>query len=115
MYSKNYKGRCDKKRISKCKDVIRCYDAIMIAYVDVLEKDEDVVEVRCNVPLEDFCIGDYTTDFVCILRNGDIRVRECVIRNKLVHHITVKWMDASRNYWLRRGVHDWGIVINAEE
>lgn len=114
MYSKNYKGRCNKKRISKCKDVVRCYNSIMAAYIEALEKDENIVEVCCNVPLDDFSLGEYTTDFVCTLKSGDIRVRESVQRDKITHHVTVKWMDASRTYWLHRGVHDWGIVTNEE-
>lgn len=114
MYSKKYKGKCVKKRISKSNDVIRCFDDIMIAYVNELEKDDNIVEVQCNIPLDDFSLGEYTTDFVCKLKDGSLRVRECVQRDKLTHHITVKWMDASRTYWLRREVRDWGIVTNAD-
>lgn len=114
MYSKKYKGKCVKKKIVKSNDVIRCFDDIMLAYVNELEKDDNIVEVKCNVSLDDFSLGEYTTDFVCKLRDGSLRVRECVLRDKLTHHITVKWMDASRTYWLHRGVKDWGIVTNVD-
>ena len=115
MYSKNYKGRCEKRKIDKCKDVIRCYDSIMTAYVNELEHDENVVEVRVNVLLDDFPLGEFTTDFVCTLKDGSLRVRECVYRDKIEHPVVVKKLDASRVYWLHRGIHDWGIVTNAEK
>ncbi len=113
MYNKNYKGRCNKRKIDKCKDVIRCYDSIMTAYVNKLEKDENVVEVRVNVPLDDFPLGEFTTDFVCTMKDESLRVRECVFRDKIEHPIVAKKLDASRAYWLRRGVTDWGLVVDA--
>ncbi len=115
MYSKNYKGRCDKRKIDKCKSVIRCYDSIMTSYASLLEKDDEVVEVRVNVPLDDFSLGEFTTDFVCALNDGSLRVRECVFRDKVEHPIVVKKLDASRAYWLKRGVKDWGLVVDAVE
>lgn len=42
-------------------------------------------------------------------------IRECVFRNHLAKPMTVKLLDASRIYWLRRGLSDWGLVIDAEE
>ena len=39
-------------------------------------------------------------------------VRECVEEKYLM---TVKLLDASRTYWLRLGVQDWGLVIDGEE
>jgi hypothetical protein len=36
-------------------------------------------------------------------------------RNRLTKPLNVKLLDMSRNYWTKRGVADWGIVINAEE
>lgn len=41
-------------------------------------------------------------------------VRECVERKYLMKPLTVKLLDASREYWERRGVTDWGLVINEE-
>ena len=37
MRKKNYKGRCEKRQISKCEDVCRTYDAIQHGYPDRLE------------------------------------------------------------------------------
>lgn len=73
MRKKNFKGRCEKRTISKCDEVCRTFDPIQYAYADILQASEDIKEIRCNVPL-----------------------------------------DASRLYWLRRGVTDWGLVINEE-
>ena len=47
--------------------------------------------------------------------DGDFMVRECVERKFLMKPRTVKLLDASKNYWLRHGVKDWGLVIDAEK
>ncbi len=114
MRKKNYKGRCEKRSISKCKEICRTYDAIQYAYADILQASEDIKEIRCNVPLDDLSIGEYTSDFVCVKSNDDLLVRECVNRKFLTKPLTVKLLDASRLYWLHRGVTDWGLVLNEE-
>lgn len=115
MRKKDYKGRCEKKTVSKCKDICRLYDKIQIAYVDILQADEDITEIRCNVVLDTVEGGIYTTDFVCVKKNRDLLVRECVQRNKISKPMTVRLLDISREYWLKHGVTDWGIVTDAEE
>lgn len=115
MRKKGYKGRCTKRSISKCEDVCRTYDAVQTAYVDILQADESIVEIRCNVFLEGLSEGDYTSDFVCVKAGGDLLVRECVFRKFLTKPLTVKLLDASREYWVNRGVTDWGIVIDSLE
>ena len=42
-------------------------------------------------------------------------VRECVQRKHLMKPMTVKLLDDSREYWLRHGVSDWGLVIDEEK
>ena len=111
MRKKNYKGRCKKRVLPKCIDVCRTYDSIQYACADLLSVDEGVQEIRCNVPLEDL---EYTTDFVCVKVGGDLMVRECVYRKHLTKPMTIKLLDASKEYWLRHGVTDWGLVIDAE-
>ena len=39
----NYKGRCEKRKASKCTEVCRTYSKIQSAYVDVLEQDESII------------------------------------------------------------------------
>ena len=106
MRKKNYKGRCEKRSLGKCKEVCRTYDAIQYAYADVLQASEEIAEIRCNIPLDGLSMGEYTTDFVCVKANGDWRF--------LTKPLTVKLLDASRTYWMSRGVTDWGLVINEE-
>lgn len=77
----------------------------------MLQADNDIVEIRCNVLLEG---TEYTTDFVCTKTNQELRVRECVYRTHLTKPMTIKLLDISREYWLKRGVVDWGLVINEE-
>ena len=116
MRSKNYKGcKCIKKKVSKCEEVVRTYDAIQTAYVDVLDQDDSIRFIKCNVILDDIENDEYTTDFYCEKSDGDFMVRECVFRKKLALPRTCKLLDISREYWLKRGVTDWGIVVEKEE
>ena len=115
MIKKNFKGRCRKRMARKCKDVVRTYNAIQEAYVDVLEEKEEIREYQCNVLLEGLEIGEYSSDFLCVKENGDMMVRECVERRHLLKPMTVKLLDASWEYWTRRGIEDWGLVINEEK
>lgn len=114
MRQKNIKTRCEKRKLSKFNEVCKTYDSISFAYATMLSENEDIQEVRCNVLLEGLEEGDYTSDFVCTRMNGDLMVRECVFRKFLTKPLTVKLLDASRKYWLSRGVSDWGIVIESE-
>ena len=114
MHRKTYKGRCQKKTLSKSRDVVRAYSDIQFAYADVLEGREDIREIQSNVPLDGIEDGGYVSDFVCIRTDGDYMVRECVQRQYLTKPMTVRLLDLSRVYWQRRGITDWGIVIDAQ-
>ena len=114
MRKKNFKGRCEKRVLAKCADVCRTYDPIQYVYADLLAAEETVQEIRCNVPLDGIELEEYTTDFVCIRTDGDLMVRECVWRKHLTKPMTVRLLDMSREYWLRHGVTDWGLVIDEE-
>lgn len=102
MRKKNYKGRCEKRKLSKCEDVCRTFDAVQYAFADLLESSEDIKSFRVNILL-DGLDGSYTSDFVCVKRKH------------LTKPLTAKILQASREYWLRHGVSDWGIVIEKEE
>lgn len=115
MRKKGYKGRCEKRMLSKCKDICRTYDPIQFSYAEILEQSDDVQVFQCNVLLDGLSEGEYTSDFVCIKADGDMMIRECVQRKHLTKPMTVRLLDASREYWLKRGVTDWGLVIDAEK
>ena len=115
MRKRGFKGRCEKRVIRKCAEVCRTFDPIQYAYADILQQSDDVQEIRCNVLLDGLTEGEYTSDFVCIKTGGDMMVRECVQRKFLMKPMTVRLLDASREYWLRHGVADWGLVIDAEK
>lgn len=114
---KSYRGtRCEKRTMSKCADgVARTYSVLESKYADKLEADPNVKEFRCQVLLEGLEIGEYCSDFVATKVDGDLMVRECVYRKHLRKPMTAKLLDASRNYWRRRGVEDWGIVVEKKE
>lgn len=113
MRKKSFKGRCEKRMLSKC-SICRTYDPIQTSYAEILENDPDIVEIQCNVILEDLEDGVYMSDFLCTKTNNEKMVRECVQRKHLMKPLTVKLLDISRDYWLEQGIEDWGLVINEE-
>lgn len=117
MKKKGYKGtRCEKRTMSKCADgVARTYNAIESKYAERLESNPNIKEFRCQVLLEGLELGEYCSDFVAVKTDGELMVRECVYRKHLIKPMTAKLLDASRNYWMRRGVMDWGIVVERKE
>ena len=109
----DYKGRCIKRQLSKCKEVCRSYSEMQDDYARFLEIDDNVKEFICNVKLEDDPeTENYTSDFVIKLADGTTRVRECVYRKHLERPSTARLLDLSKDYWLAKGVQDWGIVID---
>ncbi len=115
MKKKDYRRRCEKVSLSKCDGVCRTYNPIQLQYAYVLQDMPEIESFRANVLMEGLAEGDYTSDFFCKKTDGDYMVRECVYRTMLTKPKTAKLLEESRQYWLRHGVIDWGIVINAEE
>lgn len=116
MRPRNFKGgRCTKRKLKKCEEIAKTYDKIQTKYADILDRDENIKSIRVNVVLEGLDEGEFTSDFVCVKTDGDLMVRECVFRKKLSLPRTCKLLDASMQYWNRRGVTDWGIVVEMEE
>ena len=116
MRNANSKVRCNKKQLSKAKGVVRTYNDLQDKFAEMLEGDASIKEFICNYPLSDFPItdGKYTTDFYCTTIEGEMVVYECCYRKHITRPSVAKLLDASRNYWLRRGA-DWRLVIDAEK
>lgn len=116
MQKKNYKGKCIKTASQKSSEVCRTYNDLATAYLQVLEADDEIEEIRCNVLMVGLEIGEYTTDFVCRKTNGDLAVMECVPQRKLLSRPqTVGFLDESRMYWSKLGIRDFRVVIPNEE
>ena len=94
---------------------MRAYSDIQEVYAEQLAVDDSVKEIRCNVMMTGLEEGEYTSDFVCVKTDDDLMIRECVERRHLMKPKTVRLLEASRRYWMRHGVKDWGIVIDAEK
>ena len=45
MRKTNYKGRCEKKVLSKCKTLFKSYDPIQLTYADNLELNPTVLHI----------------------------------------------------------------------
>lgn len=104
-----------KKKLNKCKTIFYAYNELQFKYGNLLDEREDILEIKCNIKIDCSLGPDYTTDFYITKTDGSIMVRECVYRDKLLKPLTAKMLDASRNYWLSKGIKHWGIVINEEE
>lgn len=115
MRKKGYKGRCEKRSLSKCIGICRTYNSIQTTFANMLQQQEDIKEFQCNVLLKGLSLGEYTSDFLCSRQDETLMVRECVFRKYLTKPLTVKLLDASREYWLRQGVTDWKVVVDAEK
>lgn len=114
MRKKNYKGRCEKRKLTKCDGICKTYDELQYVYANLINASNDVKSFQVNVYLEGLEEGEYTSDFVITKVDGDLMVRECVERKHLTKPLTTKLLDASRKYWLCHGVCDWGIVVEKE-
>lgn len=116
MRKKNFKGRCEKRIVPKVEGICATYDKVQYATADYLALQDEITEIRCNVWLEGLGLDtEYMSDFVCVKRNGDLLVRECVFRKYLTKPMTARLLEESRSYWEKHGVADWGIVIDEEE
>lgn len=105
-----------KKKLSKSKNVFYAYTELQFKYGLYLDSLDSVLEITSNVKLLGLELGDtFTTDFVVTKSNGQLMVRECVDRYKLNKPLTMKMLDASRNYWLSKGIKDWGIVVSVNQ
>ena len=48
MRKKGFKGRCEKRMLSKSEAVCRLYDPIQSAYADRLQEDDAIREIQCS-------------------------------------------------------------------
>ena len=56
-----------KKKLNKSSSVFRAYNEIQLKYGELLDSREEIVEIKFNVLLKDFELGDsFTSDFVCL-------------------------------------------------
>lgn len=101
-----------KKKLNKCKDIFKAHNELQFKYGEQLDKRSDIAEIKCNVPIDCELEGKFTTDFYCVKTDGSIFIRECVYKDKLMKPFYIKTLDASRDYWLSKGITDWGIVLN---
>ncbi|MBR4131369.1 MAG: hypothetical protein IKT99_00195, partial [Oscillospiraceae bacterium] len=66
----NYKGRCEKRKVSKCEDICRTYSKIQASLVDILENDNDIISFECNVRLKGVADDLYSSDIVAKKADG---------------------------------------------
>ena len=64
MRKVNFKGRCEKRVLSKCKSVFKSYDPIQNVFADKLEANIDIAEIQCNVPLCGDCSESHQMTYI---------------------------------------------------
>lgn len=89
MRKQKYKGRCEKRILSKSDEVCRFYSDLQSKYADKLDSDNGIKQIHCNVYL---CNTEYMSDFLCTRKNGDVFIRECVERRFLNKPMTIKML-----------------------
>ena len=73
MRNRNNHDVTFKKKLMKCHKVFRAFSELQLKYGEALDQNEEVCEVRANVLLKDFELGEtFTTDFVCKLTKSSI-------------------------------------------
>ena len=53
MLKKNYKGRCEKRALSKCQGICKSYNNLQLCFADMLQADSDIKSFVCNVQLDE--------------------------------------------------------------
>lgn len=114
---RNIKSRCRTftKALSKSKKRFVAYNIVQFKYADKLESDETVVDIKANVRLKDFELGDYSTDFVVTKGDGSISIIETVLKKNLLRKATIEMLDTSYNYWIQKGIFDFVLVVGEED
>ena len=51
MRKKNFKGRCEKITVTKSKSICKTYDDLQRSYLEKLETNSDIQEIRMNIVL----------------------------------------------------------------
>ena len=60
MRPKNFKGgKCVKMKLQKCDEVARTYDAVQAAYAAILDLDDNIESIKCNVVLDDIALHKF--------------------------------------------------------
>lgn len=112
MRNTNTKGKTMTRSLTKCNKRFIAYNEVQWAYAEVLEKDDDIAEIKCNVKLLGFELGDnYSTDFVCSKNNGELLIVETVPKKHLLKPMNCRLLDCSHRYWMNRGATDFRLVV----
>lgn len=113
MKKKNYKGvSCTKRTIAKCIGICKTYGELELRYADILSHSDSVEEFETNRQFDSEELKDYVSDFIGRRTDGSLFVRECVMEKVLMRPSVCRLLDASRLYWEKRGISDWGLVVD---
>jgi len=116
MRNINTRNRTYSRKLEKCSKRFVAYNIIQYKFADVLEKDENISEIKANVRLKDFILGDnYTSDFLVIKKDGNFAVYETMFKNNLLKPKNLEILSESRKYWQGKGVEDFTLVLGTKD
>lgn len=75
MRKKNFKGRCEKITVTKSKSICKTYDDLQRSYLEKLEANSDIQEIRMNIVLDS--LPDYMSDFVSDVYTMMLKEKYC--------------------------------------
>ena len=100
-----------KRAVSKSKNRFIAYNDTQFAYVKILEADTEIDDILPNYKLSGFSLGEnYSTDFLCKKIDNTMTAIETIEKRVLLKPQNLKLLEASRHYWLARGV-EWKLVV----
>lgn len=114
MRNKIQKGRCIKLTLNNFASPVKTYDSLQLAAAKSLSTNSNFVDCRCNVDSSTVDGKQYTTDFLCIDKDGKYTAYECVWRKNLQKPRTMALLDASQAFWAARGIEVVLIIDKAE-
>lgn len=111
MRNTKSKVKTKTKALKKCKVRFIAYNDTQYTYASILDNNDDIVEIKPNVKLSGFELGDnYSTDFLCKKNDNTYIAIETIDKRFLLKPLHLKQLENSRKYWLSRGI-EWKLVI----
>ena len=110
MRNSNTRSKTFKKKLNKSKKIFYAFSELQYRYGEILDTKDEISEIKANIKLD--LEDNYTSDFYIVKTDGSVMVRECVYKDKLMKPNTIKLLDISRNYWLSKGIENWGLVLD---
>ena len=79
MRNRNNHDLTFKKKLSKCDKVFRAFSELQVRYGDLLDRNDDISEVKANVLLKEFELGEFYAVIAKIGREDFLNFISCLL------------------------------------